>query len=499
MNRVRTALAALLASAPPVLAQLLPIEPVIQVQEGWSDNVALARSAAEREGFITDVTGGIRLDHSAPRVRVHIDARIHFVEYEKVAQAGRMQRFLDALVTVEPVEKWLYLDARATRTQQNRSPFGFLVAPDATSASANRVETQVEQVAPYVNGQLGDVARYQARHVESVVATSDATLPRTRIGESSFRARNATASARLGWSVDAAALRLENDVVGTREDQRLRGSLVYEAFGDVHLFLGTGYESTDFTGATRRSGSTPAAGIAWNPGPRTRLFGEYERRFFGRGHEVSFSHRTALTAWRLRSTRDATILPHVLGSRAGEARAAWGDLLIASISDPEERERAARRMMEEAALPVASVLDSGFLATRPFEFREVEASVAYRGPRDLLTGAYTHRVKHAFDLAFSAAPPVAGDANVRQDGWQLAWAHRMTPLTTLTGNFSAVRTEELAPGTRHARQRQAGLALATRLSPTTTASFILRRTLFEGDGANDFRENAAFALLSLRP
>src|SRR5205814_2098055 len=140
-----------------------------------------------------------------------------------------------------------------------KSPFGAAVTPDLSTPSQNRVETSVYQVAPTLRGQLSDIASYQLRLNETNVRVDDASLPDTRTTEWVGKISNASPSAKLGWAVDANALRLRNEAVGTLEDSRIRGSLIYAFDPQFHVSGIAGHESTDSGARSERAGGQAQA------------------------------------------------------------------------------------------------------------------------------------------------------------------------------------------------------------------------------------------------
>src|SRR5256885_2638515 len=147
--RAAAALAAALA-AHGAAAQSWRITPQVTLAETYSDNVALVSFDRARDGWVSDFAPGVRVEHQGARARLFVDYQFHEVFYSGQSRLDNAQRFLNATASVEAIENWLFVDARASQTQQNRNAFDVAVAPNAPSASANRVETTVYQVSPYV-------------------------------------------------------------------------------------------------------------------------------------------------------------------------------------------------------------------------------------------------------------------------------------------------------------------------------------------------------------
>ena len=498
-RRARPALALLagVLAAGGSCAQTWVIAPTVSLKETYSDNVAVIADELARRGWITDVTPGIRIDHTAARAAGFLDYKYHYLRYSSLRGLDKRQQSLTSRLNLEAVERFLFLDARADITQQNRSPFAAAVAPDQPSASSNRVETRLVQVSPYVSGDLFGLTNYRLRYTATDVRSEDlVALPRTRIGEFTGRFRNAAPSAALGWAIDVNTLSVRNDVAGSVEDSRIRGSLIYAIYPQLHVFASDGYERTDFLGPTRKSSNTPGVGLDWVPTPRTKVGGVYEKRFFGDGHLLNVSHRTAYTSWQFSSSRDATILPGIVSSGAGAVYILMNELLAATFPDPATRATVVRSRLDAAGLPGGLSFSTGSVDARPILQRSHKGSVGLLLPRDTITFGYSRIEQHGFGSNLSATL-VAND--YRQQGFSANWAHQMTPLTSLTLLATSLRTEGLTTTTIETRQRALSLLLTTRLGPKTSAAFGIRHVEFDSTvPLSGYHENAIFGSMTVK-
>lgn len=480
-------------------ADTLRIVPNVAITESYSDNVALVPDGQAKAGWVTGFAPGIRADLAGARVKGFLDYRLSYNRYSSEPRLNGTQRFLNSFVKVEAVEDSVFVDARAETTQQNRSPFAAAVTPGLATPSANRVQTTVYQVAPYVRGYLSDIAAYQVRIDEKRVRADEIALPDTRAAEWVGRIGSASPSVKLGWAVDVKALSLRNEVAGTLEDSHLRGSFIYTPDPQFHVSVTAGHETTDFAGPSRRRTNTRGAGLDWTPGVRTRLSAVHERRFFGDGHSFILSHRTPLTAWRLVSSKDVAVLPSQLEtSSASSIESLMSDLLTSAIPDREARTEAVRRRLEETGISAASALSSSFLSTRPFVFRNDVGSFALLGKINTITFTITRKEQRSFGVGITGERDSA-DEDFRQRGLDANLAHKLSPLTTLTLAATSLRTEGLTAIARRSKQNLYSLFLSTRIGPRTSASLGLRRSVFNGSTElESYRENAVFGSVSIR-
>jgi len=500
-RRAFLALAALAAGVAPGIgkSESYRVVPNIAVTASYSDNVALAPSALAQPGWVTTLAPGVLAEVSGARVKGFLDARLFGTSYSSDSSLNSTQASLNAFAKVEAVENLLFVDARANSGQQNRSAFGAAATPDLPTPSTNAVQTNALQVSPFIRGQVSDVAKYQLRFTESWVRANDVRPPETRTSEWIGSIGSASPSAKLGWTVAASALSLRNDLVGTREDNRIRGSLIYALNPQLHVSLVEGYESTDFAGPPKQGSGTPGIGLAWTPSERTQLAAVYERRFFGDGYNVIFNHRTPLSAWSIVGTKDVEALPaQLLASNSlGSIQGLMSNLLTSTIPDPEARAEAVRRRLEETGISGSSALSSNVLTARPFILWNNFASAALLGATNTITLTLAYKEQRSLGTGVAAGGSVVND--FRQRGLNANWAHKLSPLTSLTLAATALLTDDLTIAARQSRQYSSSLFLSSQLGPKTSASLGLRHVDFNGTTAPEtYRENAIFGTLSIR-
>jgi uncharacterized protein (PEP-CTERM system associated) len=472
------------------------IQPTFSVLEAYSDNAGLQPAELARSGWVTDLVPGIHIEHKAARFDSYLTYRLHQIDYSTASHLNRHENYLQAFARLEAIEHHGFVDARADINQLNTSPFGVVTAPGSSIPGTNRVETRSAQVSPFARGALSGAISYELRATQTGVKTEGDALPFTQSREALARLANAAPGTRFGWSVDATTLELRNAVVGQEDDTRVRASLIYGASSDLKLLLLAGEESTDFAGPEHKQNDMPGAGIEWTPGPRTRFSALAEKRFFGTGHNVLFTHRTPRTAWRVSSLKDATVLPAQLKtSTIGTLRALMEDVFASSIPDADERAQAIRRRLERSGLAEYTPINSEFLQARPYTLRLDEFSFAALGAVNTITFAATRREQHALGQSLGGVPPVPDD-DFLQTGRQLEASHRLSALTSVSLSAIDLRTKSLN-GVRRSQQRQLSIFLRKQLTPRTTGTFGVHRIIFDSSvPAESFRENEIYFIIS---
>ena len=465
------------------------IVPGVTFSETFTDNAALVPAATAQNSWATELTPSLHIEHLGARASVLLDYRLRSTVYSNQTRLNNSQNFLNASSTVEAVENWLYVDARSSITQQNRSAFDSAQLQNTSTLNTNRVETNTYQISPYIRGRFSDAAIYQLRVNGTETRTNDAAYPNTRTTEWIGVMTNAVPIAQWGWLVSGNALTVRSDDLGTRHDNRIRALATYAISRQLKFSLITGYERTDFARNGTRSKSTNGAGVDWLPTDRTKLSASREQRFFGDAYNVIFSHRTPLTAWKFTTTKDVVVLANTLTTvTPGSVYELLYDVLATSIPDPAARTEAVRRRLQESAAAENGNFSSAFLTLRPFVSQNREGSVALLGVRNTITLTFNRREQR--DLASTSLPALLQNADVLQRSWTASWAHRLSPVSTITAAYSSLRTDGLSLRQAESKQRAESIILTTRLSPKSSASLALRRVHFNNTALNSYRENA---------
>lgn len=484
-------------SAPSVGVPAFSIVPLTELSERYTDNAALAASTVAQSDWTTDAMAGLRIDYRGARANAMLDYRVNRLFHGRLSNLNITQHRLSSSASLEAVEKWLFLDARATITPQNRSAFGVAGISDITAVSANRVETTTYQVSPYIRGNLADVATYLVRLSGTETHTGESAFPDSRTYQWSGFVRNAPSAGRVGWSVDGNAFSIDNGTVSDQYDAIIRGTATFEIDGQLHASVSAGRETSDLDGNGKRVTNSPGVGLEWSPSARTQMAAVTQKRFFGNDHIFTFAHRTAVTAWRYSSTKEVAFSANELAaSNPISVNSLLLDLLASAIPDPKARADAAQQRFVQTGIPTSSGIQDGILAVRPFLSRHQEASVALVGIRNTATITVGKRERRAIDG--NNAPPniVAPIEEIRQRTANVAWAYRLSPISTIRTVISYLHTEGLYSESLSSTQRLQSLFFITQLGPRTSTSIGLQRILFDSTLVGNYRENAVVASLT---
>jgi uncharacterized protein (PEP-CTERM system associated) len=474
------------------------VTPLIGVTGTYTDNVTLAASGLERSDFVTEIKPGIRIRGLGARVKLSLDYELQKFFYARNSAYDRTQNALSGIGSVEAVEKFFYIDARAVISQQSTNPLGPQPVSNATFTT-NRTESRLFSLSPYVKGEFGNFANYEVRHTATRTSNdSNTALGDSRSKDWIARARNSVPLANFGWALDYSN---RTFTFGSSESEleSAKATLIYQFDPQFRASINAGHEKNDFVIGSQ-SYSNRGFGFEWRPTPRTVVTGQQDKRFFGTGYNYRFNHRTPLSSWSLGYLKDVTTFSDQLQADIpSQAYSFWfsNPNMIALYPNVSDRDLAVRQLLAQLGLP-ASAGNQTFLANRAFLSKRVDASVALFGARNTLTFTVSRSENSAASVA-SGADVFSASSNVRQTAFSGSWSHKISAISTLNLLASQTRSEGSAPVTQKNTQRLINLSLTHKLGPKTLGSLGLRRVSFDAEGGaqNSYDENALTGSLSV--
>jgi uncharacterized protein (PEP-CTERM system associated) len=489
-----------IAGSTPALADDWTFTPNVTVKETLTDNFDLAPDSRKQGDLVTEIIPGISINGTGKRVKLHLDYRMDNLIYARHSSQNNLQNTLEANGTVEAVENFLFLDARASIEQEAISPFGPRPT-DNTSVTNNRTESRTYQLSPYIRGQLPSSIDYLARYTYTDLRSSGDSNGDSRTGEATLHIGGATRQANLGWAAEVESLRVDNTQTRDTQSDRARGILNYMVDPQFKLSGTAGYERNDYVTLEPTGEATYGAGFEWAPTPRTKVFGHWEHRFFGTGWDYGASHRTPFFAFSLKSTRDVnTDAQRAAGTGPGSAYSLLFAALATRFPDPIDRAAEAQRLLTQGGIPADLGLPPDFLVGTVFVEQRTEASAAFLGVRNSITFVVYRSTRDALGVAANPGVPSNVQPNTNEWGASAGYSHRLTGFSTLTALGTWRRTTGESTTTLQSEQLDGSLIFVTQLGRRTSGSLELRHSRFNGDvgSSSDYRENAFIASLSMR-
>jgi len=471
------------------------IVPRVSISETLTDNVRLSSTDQQSEQ-ITEISPGIRISSDVGRLKGHFDYSLKEVFYAQNTSPRQSQNALNTFGTWEAIDNWAYLDFNGSISQQAISAFGTQTV-DNTSINANRTEVSSYRLSPYVRGQMGSLARYEARYSRTVTSSDAAVQSGLTTVDGVVRISSDRSFNNFGWSADANQQSVDYSAGRSTKNNRLNLSLSYAITPQLNVFASAGRESNNYTSIDQQSYGTSGYGVNWAPSKMTAISASKGHRSFGDSHNLNFSHRTARTAWRFSDSKDVSVNPNQSGV------ASLGtiyDLLYSQFEslepDPTARAQLVNAYLQANGISPNAIVVSGFLTSAVSLQRRQDLSFALLGVRDTITFIATRSEINRLDSVSTAVDDFSNSSLVRQRGFIVNYAHRLTPEYSLSVLASQQNTSGVS-SLQDTKLRSLNVNVTGRVSRRTTASVGVRRVVSAGN-TSSYVETAVIGSLVIQ-
>jgi uncharacterized protein (PEP-CTERM system associated) len=278
----------------------------------------------------------------------------------------------------------------------------------------------------------------------------------------------------LGWRIEAERkeTRYQGEFVPLITDIA-RGLVNVEVIDTLRMGLRVGAERNNFL--TDPGWQAIYGGqLSWRPSERTVLDFDAEKRFFGNGVNLTFTHRMPWLTWDLRASRDLDTSPSSLFNLGptDNVAALLDSILTTRVPDPADRASQVQNLISRLGLPASTTTVIPILAPRLSVVENASLGLAYVGVRNTIAltlgGARTRDALEEGPLATDS--PLT---NNLQRYATLAYTLRMTPTVTagLTVTYSHVVSLDTATSAATTKDGSVRAQLAVQLTPKATALF----------------------------
>lgn len=469
------------------------LEPRIKLQHTVTSNVR--RDATDTSDQVTEVSPGLRWMGHTARIKGFADYSLRGFHYARSTAPSSVEHNLNASASIEAVEQRVFVDVNGMVKMQPISAFGAPV--DGTPANPNAAQTSRFGLSPYLRGRFGSAADYEARYSVQRTHTDIARRSNATLQDWLLRLDNQHSGQLLEWSVNASQEKSDYSIGRSIDTTALRGRLGYAVTPQLQVTVLGGAESTNQLSPVRESHSITGVGAHWRPSERTTLLLERENRYFGSAHNVLLEHRTVRTVWRY---TDKKGISRGLGAQSASLGALF-DLLdgfYTSIEpDPILRSQLVLAEIERLGLPADLQVPQDFLRSSSTLERVQQLSLALLGRRSMVTLAVMQSQNQRLgQRELNLGDDFDVNGRIRQRGWSLQAAHRLTPYTSVQAGLIGRRSVGTALD-QETRVRSLVVGLSTLLAPRTSGSVVLRRTLSDGK-SSPYDESAIVATLTHR-
>jgi len=466
-------------------------EPRITIQHTVTSNARL--NSAGHSDHVTEVMPGFSLMRDTARVKGFVDYTLRASHYARGTDSDKIWHSLNARGTVEAVEDRLYVDMDGTIGLQAVSAFGPI---GNSAANSNMAETSNFRISPYLKGDLSGGINYEARYgireIRSDAAiNSDATvhdwllqLGRKPVGQA------------FGWVLDATQQNINYSNSRNIESTAFRGRLIYLATLQLRLIGIAGFESTNQRLPTKESHDIVGLGFDWRPSDKSKLFVERQSRYFGSAYNVNLEHRLARAVWRYTDRKDVTVGTAAQSGSTGSLFDLLDGYYTQIEPSPIRRIQLVQAELARMGLPADMQVFPDFLSSSSKLQRQQQLSLALLGRRSTLTFALSRSDARQMDGTLQLGDDFQNNQRIHQRGWNIMFAHRLSPNSTINAAFGDTRSIGSTLGWE-ARTRTLLIGWNTRIAPRTSLGLQLRRVLSDGN-MSQYDESAVMGLITHR-
>lgn len=488
--------ALLWAAAFPTYAENWHVTPTLAVSATLSDNVFLSPGGNRTSDLVTSLTPGILIDGKGARGKLRLSYALTQNLYVRESSANNHRNALNAVGMLEAIEDWLFIDAMGNISQQYLTPLGAVSPGSNVNVNANQTETSTYSVSPYIRGQMFSSMDYLLRY-KAGITRSQSGQGDMDSSEWQGKLSGNTRWGPLDWAIDVSRETTDYTRGRNLEATRYALTLLYRLSPQWQVWLSNGRESNNYVSQEQESNTTGSYGFVWTPDPRSKLAASKTRRFFGDGYSVEFSHRMPRSLWTYSATRDVSFQPSNATSTSVGSNYDAIYSLVAAINPgmaPDAIRAQVIQFLQSRGLPVDGSVVNGYLSNTANLQKRQQFSVALLGARNTVTLTATQSEQQSLGVVSGATGSAASADGTRQRGVGLSWAHQLSGLSALSLLLSQQHSTSFVAGSPETTTRAAYLFLTTQISPKTSASVGLRRTV--GSGVGGYTESALSGGLS---
>jgi uncharacterized protein (PEP-CTERM system associated) len=234
--------------------------------------------------------------------------------------------------------------------------------------------------------------------------------------------------------------------------------------------------------------------VRWQPSPRTDFSLNSDRRYFGRSHALTISHRLRRSTFRYTDSRGTTGGSNPAGvGQPVTLFTVFDQLFTATQPDPDLRRQLVLDFIAGLGRDPGELVSGGFLTQAISLQRRQDLSYGWAGRRNSISvqafRSRTGAVRDAQDTSTQRN-------EVLQTGYSLSASHRLTPISSLTLTGSRQMTKAL-DGQDANDLKSAALSWSSQVSRMASTAVTARYSVFNSP-TSPYREAAISASLSLR-
>lgn len=488
-------------------AQTFRIQPTLNAQLTWTDNVDV-EDADPQQDWILELSPGVSMVRESGRLKGALDLRLRSLNHVERTEENTTYLALNGRGSFEAIENSVFVDVDGSISRDNQSSFRGRLPGDALDYDEDN-EVRVFSVAPRFVFPFGAAGQGQVSYRErwldsgsSSEGSGGGSTGSSGLGDQQSRTLGVglsdPAALRLfGWGLDYSRSETRYDERATRdvEQEVARGTLFINLDPQFRLRAIGGYESNDYAIADGESGQIWGGGFDWYPTERTAISATGERRIFGNGYDLSLRHRMARSAFSLTARRDISSLADEIadGFMFDPAYQVLYQALTSLRPDLSELERS-RLALEAYRNGSRDAVRSNAYYVQ----RSVGASWTIDGVRNTLTLSVQRSDRDSLDTlsGFRFGGELENYDRVSTRSASVSFSHRLSGFSTLTAGYVQSKSTGTGEESDETRRSTARLGISRRLGANTNGGLTYRHT--RSQGSDDYTENAVTATLGMQ-
>lgn len=408
--------------------------------------------------------------------------------------------FLSAQGTAELVRSQAYVDATASISRQQISPFG-TQSGSPTLINSNSTQVSSLSVSPRVNGQIAGQVDYIGRAYFSATSSGTSLAPDSSEWGGILSFNGSSRWNQLRWGLNFSYREFNFSEQRSTFDQLYWASLNYAPIPDLILSLRANQETSNLVSLNSEVHYGYGGGVRWTPSPRTELIAEYDTRVFGSSHLYAFNYRTARTVWSISSTQGLSNgqgtsgLGGIYGNTTASPTTAFEQMfaVFASIQpDPILRTQLVNDYLRARGIDPNASLVPNYLPSQMSEQLSNNASVAWMGLRDTVMLSVNRTQTTDLGPLSNPGNNFANGQPVTWQGFSVSWSHRLTPLQMLT----VTGTQQRTTGTESTNFWTGTAMWTNQWAPRVSSS--LAATYSAQGGASSYTATSLIATLNMQ-
>ncbi|MDX5409418.1 MAG: TIGR03016 family PEP-CTERM system-associated outer membrane protein [Thauera sp.] len=474
-------------------AQSVRVSPTLDTELTWTDNVNAERNG--REDMILEVSPGISVSRTGGRMTGGLSARFRNLMYARESDQNTSYLSLNGTGTYEAIEDLLFIDVAAGISRSNLSAFSGRGPGDPFGVDEDN-ETRTWSISPRLESDLrfGEAGRGSIRYSSRGFSSNEGGLGDQSVSKWDVSLSDPGGFRFFGWGVDYSRTDTDGGTSTSRSstEETVRGTLFANVSPQFRVRGIVGHESNDYENGRENSGNIVGGGIDWYPTDRTAISATVEDRIFGRGYDVSFSHRMRRSVWSFGASRDISSVAQDLGPAL-----VFEQSCVDLVSDPSFRPDITDPVLRQFLL--LDCLSLTLLRSNAaFVDRSIRGGVSLLGVRNTLSFSATRSDRSRLSALSGLLPDddfLTSD-RIRLTTATVSWNHTLTGTSDLFADLTRSRSESIDDSQLDTRRLTATIGVSRTLGPYTRGSLRYRHE--KADGSNDYTENSVTATLGMR-